>query len=485
MSPSIAVVGGGIAGLAAAHALSGAHEVHLFEADERLGGKLRTARLCGRPVDLGPDVFVSRDPAASELVRTVGLGDALCSPNEAGALIYARGRPRRLPSGLMLGVPGDLASLARSGILSQRALVRAALGLVWPVRPLPGVDDLEHDPTVADALGQLGPEVVGALIDPLLGGINAGDVRRLSLWSTAPALAGMLAGRRTLAGAMRVARHEASGAPGGAPGPMFLGLADGMGQLVDALSTDCAAAGVQLRPATGIEALRREAGAWRLLGPGVDARVDGVVLAVPAFATARLAADVDPELARCCGEIEYAGVITVTLAYGTEAVPRATSRALAQGRGGDAPLPGTGMLLPRSTGALCTALTFMSTKWPRSAPPGHVVIRASTGRFGDERSARMSDEELVDAVREELRRYLGIEREPSGTIVQRWPLAFPQYGPGTRRRLQRIGDRTAELASLQLCGSAFGGIGIPACIRSGQAAAASLAAALGRRAASP
>ncbi|MDA8296027.1 MAG: protoporphyrinogen oxidase [Actinomycetota bacterium] len=484
MSPSIAVVGGGIAGLAAAHALAGTHEVLLFEADERLGGKLRTATFCGRPVDLGPDVFISRDPAATELVQAVGLGDALSTPNEAGALIYARGRPRRLPSGLMLGVPGDLPSLARSGILSPPGLVRAALGLVWPARPVPGAEDLEHDPSVAEALGQLGSEAVGALIDPLLGGINAGDVRRLSLWSTAPALAGMLAGQRTLAGAMRSRRRQAAHATPGAPGSMFLGLASGMSQLVDALATRCAAAGVQLAHTARIDALHHEAGAWRLAGPGTDVRVDGVVLAVPAFATARLLTDVDPELAGWCAQIEYASVITVTLAYPIDAVPAATTRALACGRGDDSPLPGTGMLLPRSTGALCTALTFMSTKWPRSAPPGHVVIRASTGRFGDERSARMSDEELLGAVRDELRRYLRIEQEPTDTIVQRWPQAFPQYGPGTRRRLQRIGERTAELASLQLCGAAFGGIGIPACIRSGNAAAASLEAALGRQAAS-
>ncbi len=480
MSPSVAVVGGGIAGLAAAHALSSAHEVILFEADERLGGKLRTAAFCGRPVDLGPDVFISRDPAAADLVQAVGLGDALSSPNEAGALIFARGRPRRLPSGLMLGVPSDLPSLARSGILSPPGLLRAGIGLVWPARPVPDPSDLEHDPTVADALRQLGPEVVATLIDPLLGGINAGDVRELSLWSTAPALAGMLAGQRTLVGAMRARRQSAAGAPSGAPGSMFLGLAGGMGQLVDALVARCSAVGVQLMRATSIEAVQREAAAWRLTGAGADVRVDGVVLAVPAFAAARLLGGVDPELAAWCAAIEYAGVITVTLAYPVDAVPKATTRALAAGRPTDSPLPGTGMLLPRGTGALCTALSFVSTKWPRSAPPGSVVIRASTGRFGDERSARMSDEELLGAVRAEIQRYLGIEHEPSDTIVQRWPQAFPQYGPGARHRLQRIGERTADLASLQLCGSAFGGIGIPACIRSGNAAAASLDGALGR-----
>ncbi|MCU1494673.1 MAG: hemG [Acidimicrobiaceae bacterium] len=503
--PRVLVVGAGVAGLVAARQLAGRYEVVLLERERRAGGKLVTSEFRGRPLDLGPDNFITRNDAAERLCREIGLGDDLLAPATSSAAVFARGLPRPLPKGLVLGVPTDLGALRRSGIVGPGAVLRAAADLVLPrsrasMMLAARLDGGAGDPTVAEVVRpRLGAEVLGALVDPLIGGINAGDSARLSFAAAAPSLASAAAGRRSL---LRALRPRPSADPRGEDGsasphtsPLFLGLQGGLGTLVARLVLECERAGVDVRLDTGVNALERcpagAGSAWVLRCASERLEADGVVLALPAPGAAELLGTVSPVLARECGDIAYAGVATVTLAWPDRVVPakladllggaHSGARGLSGGdhssvspAGTSAILPGSGVLIPRSSGHLVTAATFTSTKWPRSANPGEVVVRASVGRDGDDRSERLDDDELVRRVRDELSSILGITAAPLETVVQRWPASFPQYVTGHLDRGTRIRRLATSLPALALAGAGYEGIGIPACIASGERAAAAV-----------
>jgi oxygen-dependent protoporphyrinogen oxidase len=483
----VAVIGAGIAGLSAAYALPDDIEATVLDAALAPGGRLRSDLFRNRPVDLGPDAFITRNDAAEQLCRALGLGDELIAPSANRAAIFARGRLRPFPAGLALGVPTDLPALARSGIVSPRGVARAALDLVLPGRAAPdfvarataGTDD----PTIAHVVGRrLGCEVLRALVDPLIGGINASDVAQLSFVAAAPQLAASLAGERSMARALRPRPPT----PGATPRPVFLGLQRGLGSLVDALVEELARRGTKLSLETAVAALSWTGTHWHLETDAGPLAVDGIVLAVPAPAAAALLVNLDPALAADCGAIPYAGVVTVTLAWNSDAVPPRTAAELeaivhtaaTSSAGSAAVLPGSGVLIPRTSGHLITAATFTSTKWPRSANPGEIVIRASAGRHDDERALALDDDALVDAVRADLSEILGIVSPPLETRIVRHPASFPQYVSGHLARVGRIHAATAALPPLALCGAAFDGIGIPACIVSGRRAASAVVAAL-------
>jgi len=480
----VAVIGGGIAGLAAARAASEDHDVTVLEAGESPGGKLRTDEFRGRTLDLGPDAFITRNGAAERLCRELGLGEALIAPSSASAAVYARGRLRPFPKGLALGIPTDLRSLASSGIVSPLGTARAALDLLLPGRAGAGlVEDARsgrRDRSVTEVVApRLGREVLDALVDPLIGGINASDVDELSFVACAPQLGAALAGHRSL---MRALRPQPLPAGAPAPGPIFYGLQGGLESLVRALVHDLGGRAVTVRSSSPVSSLSSGPDhRWQVGTGGELLEVDAVILALPAPAAAVLLAAPAPALAAECAAIPYAGVVTVTLAWPADAVPPRQAAALAAiaatrspARAGSsaAVLPGSGVLIPRTGDRLITAASFTSTKWPRSANPGEIVIRASAGRHGDERALALDDGELIAAVRRELTEVLGITAVPLESRVQRWPASFPQYVRGHLARVARIRALATELPGLALCGAAYDGIGIPACIDSGEAAAA-------------
>lgn len=505
--PRVVVVGAGVAGLVAARSLAARYEVVLVEREPRPGGKLATAEFRGRPLDLGPDNFLTRDGTVERLCRELGLGDDLLAPATSSAAVFARGRPRPLPRGLVLGVPTDLGALRRSGIVGPASVLRASADLVLPrgraVATLPagtatvGIGS-GADPTVAGVVRpRLGRAVLDTLVDPLLGGINAGDAERLSFAAAAPQLAAAVTGRRSLVRSLR--RGPPEGAPGGSAGhagatarPLFLGLQGGLGSLTERLAADCERTGVELRLGVAADVLERAgprtAATWVVRCGPQRLEADGVVLALPAYGAARLLRAVAPDLAQACGTITYAGVVTVTLAWPGQAVPGRIAALLAPRRAGTtvprapAPsssgtasvLPGSGVLVPRSSGHLVTAATFTSTKWPRSANPGEAVVRASAGRDGDDRALSLGDDELVTRVRTELGSILGITSPPLETLVQRWPMSFPQYVSGHLAQVRRIAALAAALPGLALAGAGYEGIGIPACVASGHRAASAI-----------
>lgn len=339
-SVDVAVVGAGITGLTAAHRLPAELSVAVIEADPRPGGKVRTASLAGVPVECGPDSFLARGSGVARLCSELGLGDRLVAPATTRAAIWARGRQRRLPEGMQFGVPSRPAALVASGILSWPGALRAGLDLVLPTSPVSG------STTVAEALERsFGREARERLIDPLLGGIYAGDTSQLSLADTLPELYGLLSSKRSLLLALPGCRPPA--------GPIFQSLVGGLGQLTDALAASLS--GLQL--ATEVTSLRKTPGGrFEISTSNGSISAGAVLLATPAFAAAKLLAGVDVRAAELLAAIPYASVATVTLAFAR------------------LPVTGTsGFLVPPSEGRLVTAVTWLSEKWPLSrgwwAPP--------------------------------------------------------------------------------------------------------------------
>jgi oxygen-dependent protoporphyrinogen oxidase len=422
----VAVVGGGITGLAAAYqATVDGHDVTLYEAGDRLGGKILTTDFGGLPVEAGPDAFLARVPHAVDLCREVGLGDDLVAPAAGRAFVWTKGRLRPLPEGLVLGVPTNLVGLARSGILSPAGVLRAGLDVV-----LPRSRWSSDDPSVAEVIAaRFGQEAADRLVEPLLGGIHAGRIDRLSLSSSAPQLAAAASRSRSLLLGLR-------GTPASLDGPVFLTVAGGLCRLVDALADRLG----DVRLSTPVDTLP-------------DA--DRVVLAVPAPAAAALLATTAPEAAADLGAIEHASVALVTLAYPATDL---------------ADLAGSGVLVPRVDGRLMTACSFGTNKWPQWSTPGRTVLRVSAGRAGDDRPLHMRDDELVAALHGELRAAVGVPGDgPLESRVTRWWNGFPQYAPGHAGRVARIGAAVAQAdPRVRVAGAALHGVGIPACIASGR-----------------
>ena len=433
----VVVVGGGITGLATAHYLRSRHglDATVLEASDRAGGKIRTDELAGVPVEAGPDTFLGRVPWAADLCRELGLGEALIEPATSSAFVWARGRLRPLPPGLVLGVPTGLPQLARSGLVSPAGMARAALDVVLPRRPH------GDDPSIAEVIGsRLGAEVVDHLVEPLLGGINAGRADRLSLAATAPQLAEAARDHRSLLLGLRA---PASG------GPLFQSVRGGLQRLVERLVAD-----VDVRTGTTVDAIEPAGhGRWKVAGMLADA----VVVTVPAFAAAPLVQSVSPVAAAELRAIEYASVAVVTLGYAPSTLPALPA--------------GSGFLVPRTEHRLMTACTFLSSKWPALASSGLVLLRASAGRLGDERARELGDRELVDRLHREVKEALGPTRAPVTTRVDRWARGFPQYEPGHLARVGRIEAALEAWPGLTVAGSAYRGLGLAACVRqAGEAA---------------
>ncbi len=457
----VVVIGGGIAGLAAAHHLADRRDVQvtLCEAGSHPGGKIRTEDFAGVVLDLGPDAFLARRPEALQLCRELGLEDELVPPATSAAYVWCRGRLRRLPEGLVLGVPTDLGALARSRVLSPLGLARVALEPLVPGRRLAGDEALG-----AVVRRRLGDEAHRTLVDPLVGGINAGDTDRLSMEMTAPLLAAAARARRSLVGGARRAAVPGRRGPGG---PAFLTLAGGLSRLIEALVTRLTAAGVEVRTGAPVDALEPSGdGGYRLRLASGALEADAVVVATPAWVAGRLLAPHAPEAAATLAAVDYASVALVALAFPVSALGR--------------PLDGSGFLVARGEGRLMTACSWASSKWAHLDPGDQVVLRVSAGRAGDARAQALDDEALVARLGLEVGQALAITAPPSEVRVTRWPRAFPQYAPGHLARVATAeAELTARLPGVALAGAALAGVGLPACIASGRRAGDRAAGPLG------
>ncbi|MFD9079572.1 protoporphyrinogen oxidase [Streptomyces erythrochromogenes] len=450
---SVIVVGGGISGMAAAWELRGTSDVTVLEGHTRVGGKLRTGTVGGITVDEGAESLMALRPEAVELAAAVGLGDALCDPAKAPVTIWTGGALRPLPAGHVMGVPTDPAALAGTGLLPPRALARVAAEEHLPAAPL------ARDCSVAAYLaGRFGQEAVDRLVEPLLGGVYAGRADRLSLRAAMPRIAALAERGGPLLPALR--RMRAAGAGTSAPAAVQ-GVAGGTGRLPQAVAE---ASGVRILTGTTARSLERLPGdRWRVravTGDGVlTLEADAVVLALPAFAAAELLAPHSPMAEAGLAAIPYASTAVVTMAFS---------------RGRSAFLPeGNGFLVPPVDGHTVKAVSFLSNKWPwlRAAAPDSFVLRASVGRFGEDDLPARPDRHLIRTAITELRRAAGPLGEPVAARVTRWDRGLPQYAVGHHDRVREIGEAAAKLPGLALCGAAYEGVGVAACVATGRAAA--------------
>ncbi|MGY3338658.1 oxygen-dependent protoporphyrinogen oxidase [Streptomyces filamentosus] len=450
----VVVIGGGVGGLAAAWALRGRAEVTVLEAADRIGGKLRTTPLAGVPVDEGAESLMALRPEAVDLAEAVGLGGTLRDPAPGPVTLWSRGALRTLPPGHVMGVPPDPAALEGTGLLSAAGLARLREEEALPAPPLPADGP---DVSVAAYLGgRLGREAVDRLVEPLLGGVYAGEVDRLSLRSALGPVAA-LAGR---GGSLLAALRNRPARP---PRAAVRGLAGGTGLLPEAVAL---ASGARVLTGVRVTALRRTAGAWRIataVGRATGTlTADAVVLAVPAHAAAPLLAALAPEAAAALGAVRHADTAVVALAFPPDA---------------EAALPpGNGFLVPSVEGRAIKAATYLSRKWgwPSGGP---CVVRASLGRSGESGVLAEPDEVLAARALADLRAAAGPLPAPLAVRVTRWPAGLPQYDTGHARRTDLARRAAAELPGLALCGAAYEGVGVAACVASGLRAAETVAGA--------
>jgi len=451
----VVVVGAGITGLAAAARLRESApdaEVIVLEASSTIGGKLALAEVAGIVVDVGAESMLNRRPEGTALACGVGLGDALVHPATTSARIWSRGALHAMPRTLM-GVPTDARALAASGVISRPGLARAALDAVLPATRLDG------DVSVGALVGErFGREVVDRLVEPLLGGVYAGHADELSARATTPQVVALLGRNRSLLKAAAAAATVA-----GSDVPVFAGLDGGLGQLPDAV-VDSAGLDVRVR-STVRELARRPEGGWNLLvGSAHDPQViqaDAVVLATPARPAARLLRDVAPTAALELARLDYASMAIVTMAF----------------RAGDlaAAVTGSGFLVPPVDGRTVKAATFSFAKWDwvrrAGAADDLLLLRCSIGRHGEEHTLQADDATLADRALRDLGDAVGVTSRPVDVHVQRWGGALPQYTVGHLDRTAAVRAAVAEHPGLVVCGAAYDGVGVPACIASGQRAA--------------
>lgn len=454
----VVVVGGGISGLAAAVALTrraAGLRVTVLEGAARVGGKLALAEVAGITVDVGAEAMLHRRPEATSLAREAGLGGDLVHPATVSASLWNRGETIPLPRTLM-GVPVDARELAESGVLSEAGLARAALDAVLPPTRI-GESDVSVGRLVEERFGR---EVVDRLVEPLLGGVYAGHARELSARAAVPQVVALLDRDRSLLRAAAQATSATSEVP------VFAGLRGGVGRLPQAIA-DRPDIDVRTR-ATVRELARRPGGGWNLVvGSAHDPEVvqaDAVVLATPAPATARLLADVAPEAALELGQVEYASMAVVTLAF----------------RRGDFPqTQGSGFLVPPVDGRTVKGATYSFAKWEWVADAGRaadraddvLVMRCSIGRHREERTLQVEDERLVEHALHDLGDAIGLAARPVDWHVQRWGGGLPQYTVGHLDRVRQVRAAVGKAGGLAVCGAAYDGLGIPACIASAEVAA--------------
>ncbi|MEX0788475.1 MAG: protoporphyrinogen oxidase [Anaerolineales bacterium] len=453
----VVVIGGGIAGLAAAYRLKQIAPdaaITLVESDHRLGGKILTERVDGFVIEGGPDMFLSLKPRGLGLCRELGLGDRLHGTNETIRRTYVmrRGQLHELPEGLTGLIPSRFGPMATTGLISPLGKLRMGLDFLIPPSSADGDETL-----AAFVERRLGRELYDRFLEPLLAGIYAGDGEQLSLAATFPQwrqielehgglIKGMLAGKKKAPPSKPGAKNRSA----------FLTPTTGLAEIVEALEQRLAGVEIRLgRPVARVEAA--SPGYNVALENGESARADAVILATPAFVTADLISNLDSQLSTVLRAIPYVSTATVSVAYPLADIPR--------------PLDGFGYLIPRAEGRAILACTWTSTKFPHRAPEGFGLIRAFVGRAGRENALDVKDDALLLLVRDELRRTLGITAPPELHRIFRWPKAMPQYTLGHLDRLAVVDQRLAVHPGLFVAGNAYRGIGIPDCIASGEQAA--------------
>ncbi|MEU4295231.1 protoporphyrinogen oxidase [Kribbella sp. NPDC026596] len=451
----VVVVGGGISGLAAAHALAtgpNPPQITVLEGSPRLGGKLAGAELEGVPVDLGAESVLARRPEAVDLIRAVGLGGDVVHPGTTSAGLWVGDKIWAIPPTIM-GVPVDPAATA--DVLGPSAAAEVAHEVELPAPEL--TEDVAIGRFVAERMGHA---VTDKLIDPLLGGVYAGKADEISLAAAVPELYAKLRTAPSLLAATAELREAGQRRAGQ---PVFAGVVGGVNRVIDALEKDLTARGVEIRRKLAVRRITRTADGYALEAGPVPAptllTADAVIVAVPAPPAARMLADLVPVASTELATIEYASMAIVTLAVRKKDWP--------------ADAIGSGFLVPSVEGRTIKAATYSHAKWEWSGEAGGdlAVLRASVGRLGEEYVLQRSDEELVALATVDLGRAMGLQARVVGSLVTRWGGGLPQYAVGHLDRVDRVEAAVAAEPGLAVCGAAYQGVGIAACVASGSTAA--------------
>jgi protoporphyrinogen/coproporphyrinogen III oxidase len=464
LAPRVAVIGGGISGLAAALRLiqrAPACELVLFESATRLGGVLSTVEEDGFQVEQSADNFITTVPWGVELCKQLGLADQLVRTNAAHrhTFVVHRGRLHRLPDGFLMMAPTRLWPLALTPILSPLGKLRAAMEYFIPPRR-----DTSDESMGAFVRRRLGREVFQRLVEPLVSSVYAADMEKLSVLATLSQFREMELEYGSLIRAMRRrmkgAKKEAGRGDSGARYSMFVTPRNGLSSIVDAIAARLPPRAIRL--GAPVERLTRSAGGWEVWTHGESGRVgpesfDAVILATPSHVAASLLGPVDVELARMLSSIEHSGTAILSVGYERGQVAH--------------PLDGMGAVVPGVENSPILACSFSSQKYPHRAPEGRVLLRVFAGGARRPELAEMVDDQLRPLLLGEIERLLGIEGRPVYENIAHWPRTMPQFHVGHKQLVARIFDRVAKLPSLALAGNAFQGVGIPHCIHSGQQAA--------------
>ena len=450
MTVDVAVIGGGISGLAAAYELQRRGvRVRLLEACDRPGGVIRTDRFDGWVIDGGPDSMLVQKPAAVGLCRDLGIGDRLVSTLTPRTAYVLRGRRLHpILEGSFLGFPVRASALARSSLLSLRGKLRVACEAL-----IPGAAAHEDESIASFVRRRFGEEAVDYLAEPLLAGIHAGDVDRLSIRALFPRL---LEAERHSGSVLRALR-----ALGTTPSPQgaFVSLPGGLGELVDALGA-AIGPGV-IATSTRVTALQRT-GPFELDTTSGQLRAQALVVAVPAYVAGGLLRGVQARLAALCEEVPYASTATVAFGYRRGQI--------------DHLMHGSGFVVPRVEGSPLLAATWVTSKWPHRAPAGHVLVRAFLGGGRDPHRLERTDEELVQTAYEALADVMPMRGAPLFSRLYRWTRQSPQFEVGHLQRVAVIESHLAAIPGLFVTGSGFRAIGIPDCIADAREMAARAAA---------
>jgi oxygen-dependent protoporphyrinogen oxidase len=478
----IVVVGAGIAGLSAAYrawklaAERGLDvEITVLEATARAGGVIETTERGGCTMELGPDSIITEKPWARALCEEIGLGPRIVgTTNQHRQSFVALGdRLQPIPEGFYMMAPSRLGPFVSTKIFSWPGKLRMALDLVLPRR-----SDGADESLASFVRRRLGSEALERAAQPMVGGVYTADPEKLSLRATMPRFLEIERRHRSLILGFAEARRRTmrageDGGEGSAAGPrysMFISLDRGLAVLPQRL-VEVLPAGT-VRTGTVVERIEHVAGAasgereWKVFTLDEEIDADAVCLAAPSYATSRMVEGVAPELARALNQVEYASSATVNLVY----------------RRGDVahPLDGFGFVVPASQRRSILACTFSSVKYPGRAPADTVLLRAFVGGALFPELYDMGDDRMLTGIARDLGELLGVRAQPLDSVVTRWPRSMPQYNIGHLERVARIEDEAGRYASLALAGAAYRGVGIPDCVRSGEAAGERLVGTLAR-----
>ena len=466
----VVIIGGGIAGLAAAwslreHRSNEPFEIVLIERNDRFGGNIRTERSNGFLIEGGPDCFISEKPWAMELIKRLGLIDKLLPTNDKNrkTFVLSGGKLHVLPEGVILMIPTKILPLATSSLISWPGKIRMAMELFIPKKK-----DSSDESLGEFVRRRLGKEALDKIAEPLVAGVHAGDPETMSVRASFPKFVqleeesgSLIKGMVRKMASMRKAKKPAAGAPGGQKPriTMFMTLRDGLSELIETLTTRLSKMDrTSLRAGAPVNSIEKKDGRYSVTlegGEKIDA--DALVVAAPAWAASNLLNGVDPALCEKLRTIPYVSTATVSIAFRKKEVKH--------------PLNGFGFVVPKVEKRRIMAATWTSVKFSHRAPDDSVLIRCFVGGSKNAELVDLDDAGMVTMVREELRDIMGIDAEPVLTRVFRWRKSMPQYTIGHDERVKWIDERVGESRGLYLTGSAYHGIGISDSIRYGEVVA--------------